>query len=204
MKALVLSLGLLLAIPAMADIIEWRDGNGVRHYTNLKEEVPADYRAAAQVVIDEAVRHHTVDADVDKPPVVAAPESQPPRQAQVVYDRPNVDAAYIEGLERGLEMAQLRNQPPPAEVQINGPLAIANAQPPVIVAPLRYPYPYVTTAFDGGRSRHLTLRMRLQDQFAFDRGDELLFPVDGGFGRRSTLPRRVVGRVPCGADLIRR
>lgn len=87
MKTGLLTVGLfLLAAPTWADIIEWRDENGVRHFTNMRAEVPGEYREAAQVI-----------------------------------------------------------------------------------------YPLVTTSFDQGRSRHLTLRMLLQEQFAVDRAGPYMF-----------------------------
>jgi hypothetical protein len=63
-------------------------------------------------------------------------------------------------------------------VQINGPLAVASNRasegsgvgyPYGFYPPWPWYYPFVTTGFDGGRSRHQTLRMLLQDQFAIDR-----------------------------------
>ena len=62
-------------------------------------------------------------------------------------------------------------------VQINGPLAVATsrvAESSRRATAWSYPpapwyYPFVTTSFDRGRSRHQTLRMLLQDQFQIDR-----------------------------------
>ena len=34
----------LLSAVASADIIEWRDANGVRHFTNMKDDVPKQPR----------------------------------------------------------------------------------------------------------------------------------------------------------------
>jgi hypothetical protein len=62
-------------------------------------------------------------------------------------------------------------------VQINGPLAIASTRtseenggyPYGLYPSWPWYYPFVTTGFDRGRSRHQTLRMLLQDQFQLDR-----------------------------------
>ena len=60
-------------------------------------------------------------------------------------------------------------------VQINGPLAVASVRNsdaggyPGFYPPWPWYYPFVTTGFDRGRSRHQTLRMLLQDQFQLDR-----------------------------------
>ena len=194
MKTLIIGLILVLASRAGADVIEWRDSDGVRHYTNLKEEIPAEQRDAAQVVIDEAVRHGHSDAGPAADPAPA----EAPRQAQVVYDRAAAADAYVEGLQRGLEMAETARSRDSGNVQINGPLAVANAPAPAVIAPFPYGYPLVTTSFDRGRSRHLTLRMLLEDQFAFDRTDPFLFEPAPFLGPRLSpfLPRGIPFRPP--------
>lgn len=169
MKLLALTIVVLAASLARADIIEWRDADGVRHYTNLREEIPEAQRQAAQVVVDEAVRRRAPEPD---PLPAAAPE--PPRQAQAVYDRSMVVDAYQEGFERGLELARGGSREVGGGggggVVINGPLAVASAP---AAAPFYYAdpyaYPLVTTSFDRGRSRHLTLRQLMENQFLVDR-----------------------------------
>ncbi len=163
--------------PAAADILEWQDANGVSHYTNLKSEVPKARRDSAQVIVDEAARQ-------PQPPVPAtaddsAPSSEAnatPRQAQVVYDRSGATSrAYLEGLQRGLELGGVLNTG--GSVSLNGPLALANASGPApyydYLPPLSYPL--VTTSFDRGRSRHMTLRMLLEDQFALDQEGPFIY-----------------------------
>jgi hypothetical protein len=147
---------------ASADILEWRDASGVSHYTNLKEEVPDEQRGSVQVVVDELVRRpQPLESTASPPP-------EPRHQAQVIYDRSTVSQAYIEGLERGLQWARASGGAGGA-VQINGPLAVANAAPPSYAYLPPYIPPLLTTSFDRGRSRYLTLRLLLQDQFAIDR-----------------------------------
>lgn len=184
---------------AAADIIEWQDADGVRHYTNLKGEIPKEEAGSAHVVVDELVRQPAGAAD--PPAAVSAPQApEPRREAEVIYDRSqDMSEAYVRGLQRGLEAAGIVAGG--GGVQINGPLAIAKA---TSAAPydngFYYPgyYPFVTTSFDRGRSRHMTLRMLLQDQFALDRAgpfvfDERLFPPFGhpplGVDLNPFLPR---------------
>lgn len=190
---------LLLLVPSVAargDILEWRDQHGVRHYTNLREEIPAAHRDAAQVVIDEKVRR------APEPPPAPAREqtSEPQRQAQVVYDRAVIADAYRDGLERGLELARGLSGPAyGGSVQIQGPLAIAGAAapPPVVVYPLPYSYPWVSSSFDRGRSRHLTLRLLMQDQFLLDREGPYAFAVNDPPPLVPYLPRGVPCRGAC-------
>ena len=163
---------------ATADIIEWQDADGVRHYTNLKAEIPQEQAGSTRVVVDELARQR---AGGDAPAVVAPqapPPAEPRREAEVVYDRSLVSEAYLRGLQRGLETAgAIAGGGGGGGVQINGPLAIARTTAPEPYYDYYYPgyYPLVTTSFDRGRSRHLTLRLLLQDQFAIDRAAPFVF-----------------------------
>ncbi|MBI3783527.1 MAG: DUF4124 domain-containing protein [Deltaproteobacteria bacterium] len=199
-----LSFLLFAAAPALADVIEWRDAAGVRHYTNLKEEIPEEQRGQAQVVIDESVRHRAAEAE---PPVATASvEPEARHMAQAVYDRPPVSDAYLDGLRQGIEMVRASNLPAAAPaVQINGPLAIANAVPPPSYVVPSYGYPFVTTSFDRGRSRHQTLRMLLQDEFALERDLTFGYPNDYFLPVvPPVVPSRFVPRRGGGAGLVRR
>jgi len=174
----------LLSSMAQADIIEWHDASGVRHFTNLIEEVPKENRDAMQVVVDEAVRRPPAEA----PAAVSPPASvEPRREAEVIYDRSRA-AAYMDGWRAGLA-ASMPTESGGSSVQINGPL-VTNAIAPAPYVPYLPPYysPLVTTSFDRGRSRHLTLRMLLQDQFALDR--------EGPFGFVERWPPASVALAP--------
>jgi len=127
-----------------------------------------------------------------------SPEDAPRRQAQVVYDRSR-------------ESVLVPRPPPPAVVQdvhvnVSVPTTVVSQ---VVVAtsspgPYRYgpydgygPYdsyygPAISTSFDRGRSRHRTVRMRLQEQFQYDRDGPYVYrprriPLGPVFS--ATLPR---------------
>ncbi len=151
----------LVTLPSLAraDILMWRDAQGVKHYTNRRALVPEQQTAA--VVLEELPQLQTASAPAPEPP-------EPERIAQVVYDPSALAAAYAEGLQRGLASVQQTQYAAPVSVNINGPLVGGGYGG--YVDPL-WPYDpsLITTSFDGGRSRHLTLRMLMQDQFAYDR-----------------------------------
>lgn len=157
------------AAVASADILEWQDTDGVRHYTNLKSEVPKEQQQAVRVVVDELARQPSAEAGAPAPAAPVSGESaEPPRQAQVVFDTSEAAHAYLAGLERGLELG--RTVSSGGSVGINGPLAVSTTTsvPPYSGYLAPFGYPLVTTSFDRGRSRHMTLRMLLEDQFALD------------------------------------
>ena len=210
MKALAIGMLLVCApVLAYADILEWTDAQGIAHYTNLKGEVPKEDRDLTHVVVDEQARQLAA-APADPALPAAPPAVEAPRQADVVYDRSQETDAFLAGLTRGLEMARTVNHADGGGVQINGPLAVASTQSPAAYSPYPYPYyyPFVTTSFDRGRSRHQTLRMLLQDQFAVDREGPFVFDRLGlpplNVGLNPFLPRglpygfphegRIVGR----------
>jgi len=177
----VLLLVLLLSSQVSADIVAWDDAAGVRHYTNLRELVPEAYRGTAQVIVDEAARTATVATAAEGPLADDMPSPDERTRAAAVAEREAVTRAYMEGVERG--MAAVGREQDPAPVVFNGPLAVAVAAPtdaPAVYAPWPPYAPLVTSSFDRGRSRHLTLRLLLQEQFAIDR--------DG--------PYAYVGRIP--------
>ena len=157
---------MLLASAARADIYEWSDASGARHFTNDKRGVPEEYRDTAQVFVAD----WSHPAEAAPAPAPAAPDQ--PAQAQVATDLTGLEAAFEAGLR-----AAMQSGGGGGGVQINGPLAVASNRAsegsgvgyPGFYPPWPWYYPFVTTGFDGGRSRHQTLRMLLQDQFAIDR-----------------------------------
>jgi hypothetical protein len=157
----------LLAGVARADIYEWRDPSGARHFTNNRQAVPEEYRDAVRTLIAGWERPPAAE------PAVSAPAPAPPPPPEVVADA--WSQAYLAGLRAASELGGGGGGG--GGVQINGPLAIATSRaaedyggyPGAFYPPWPWYYPFVTTSFDRGRSRHQTLRMLLQDQFQLDR-----------------------------------
>lgn len=163
---------LIAADAAVADIIVWRDASGVRHFTNRADTVPAEHRVAAEVLIVDAPR-------IDPPVARLAAPAAPSAGAMVASDQARFEDAYRAGLDAGLSLVAGGGggAAEGGAVQINGPLAVTNVHERQDVGWGPYGwgggwpgyYPFVTTGFDRGRSRHQTLRMLLQDQFQIDR-----------------------------------
>ena len=214
MKAMTLGILVLLwAVAASGDILEWEDAEGVRHYTNLKAEVPKQHQDSTQVIVDEVARRpDTSGAATDAAPAaeVPPPAAEQPRRAEVIYDPAPSQGAYVEGLIRGLEMSAGGHESGGGNVQVNGPLAVASATNPTSYANYPYPYyyPLVTTGFDRGRSRYLTLRMLLDDQFQIDREGPYFYiprsPPPLSVNLTPILPRGLPYTVPRQARVITR
>lgn len=178
-KVAVAFFGLLLAASAArSEILEWTDAAGARHFTNRRDLVPADRRGDLRVIVaagEPAVENASVTSAPTAPP--AAP---PPAAPLVVGDRPGWRDAYEAGFSDGRAAGtdEDRGGPGP-QVNIVGPLAVASVEgdrPANVFNGAWSPYyPFVTTSFDRGRSRHLTLRMLLQDQFQLDRDGPFVY-----------------------------
>jgi hypothetical protein len=197
--------GLFAGSRAGAEIYEWRDASGDRHFTNNREAVPADRQEGSRVLVVERAAAPAVEPLVQPaPPAQAEPVEE--RRAQVVYDRTDVEDAYAAGLRDAIAMTERESYSASPAVQIQGPLAVANANVDAGYPDYAPYYPLVTTSFDRGRSRHLTLRMLLQDQFQLDRDGpfvyERLNPVGLGPGLHPFLPRGLRGRVPQGTRVL--
>src|SRR5262245_16885556 len=107
---------------ARADIYEWRDANGNRHFTNSLVNVPAAQQADARVIVTA-----TVDPQAGAVPV-SQPAVAPRTEAQVVYDYSQQPDPYTQGLQEGIALARAaRAGDDGGGVYINGPLAVANA-----------------------------------------------------------------------------
>jgi hypothetical protein len=162
----------LLAGAARADIYEWRDASGARHFTNDKQGVPAEYQTAATVLVTEWQPTGTTAPALaaGAPPIEPPAPPAPPATEVGASDAVAWGEAYAAGMLAAMELGG------GGGVQINGPLAVASVRsserddaPGAFYPPWPWYYPFVTTSFDRGRSRHLTLRMLLQDQFQIDR-----------------------------------
>ncbi|HVN87555.1 MAG TPA: hypothetical protein VMW17_22190 [Candidatus Binatia bacterium] len=194
-RALIVVLGLLIPLVGVrADIVEWQDAEGVRHFTNSKEEVPGGERA--RVVIAERPAPATGVVS-DAPPAPGIAES--PKQAQVVYDYSLLTDAYAQGVVAGLALAR-----DTGSTTINQPIALSGARGGDD-GRFFYSPPLVTTSFDRGRSRHLTLRMLLEDQFQLDRdGPYVVERLPPGLGPNLNpfLPRGLPYGYPVGGRVL--
>lgn len=166
---------LLLAGTARADIYEWRDASGARHFTNSKEGVPSEYQSSAHVLIADWARP-VIAADAAAPRPAVQPVERAPAEAEVVTEAGRWREGFDAGVRTALEIAAGGGGGGSGgTVQINGPLAVSSARTSDAFGgagfypPWPWYYPFVTTSFDRGRSRHQTLRMLLQDQFQIDR-----------------------------------
>ncbi len=159
----------ILCGSARAEVYEWRDGDGSRHFTNSLQGVPTQYQNDATVFV--ADWSHASTAATAPEPV-----PPPPPPAAAASDAAAWTEAYAVGLRDGAALGGGGGG-----VQINGPLSVATtrdsqqaypaaAYPPYgFYPPWPWYFPLVTTGFDRGRSRGLTVRMLLEDQFQIDR-----------------------------------
>lgn len=198
------TMSLILVSGVRAEIYEWRDDAGSRHFTNVIDSVPAEQRNDPKVIVRETKRPATNELALPSSPQPS--ESAPPPQAMVIYDRSRVRSDYSAGLQDGLALSAERGQP--VTFTINGPLAVASSE--AYASGETYPvdeyYPFVTTSFDRGRSRHRTLRMLLQDQFQLDRDGPYLYerlnPIGLGPRLQPFLARGLPHRVPPGHRVL--
>jgi len=173
----VVAAGILFAGIARADIYEWEDAAGAHHYTNDKRGVPSEYQATARVLMVDWARPAAA-VESAAPAAVEPPAPVPaPAVVQVTSDGQPWDEGYLAGLRAA---AQISGGGGGGGVQINGPLAVVSNRTSDVSGagypygygyypPWPWYYPFVTTGFDRGRSRHQTVRMLLQDQFQLDR-----------------------------------
>lgn len=144
----------VLAGVAKAEIYSWRDHDGVLHFTNVQAEIPPAYRSAAEVAVSAAWMPK------EETPTASACEESPPRRAEAIVvprPRPASGAGATADLPTGGVVAE------GGRVNIQGPLLVTSA-PQVPVWPHWLGVPLVTTSFDRGRSRHLTLRQLAEEQ----------------------------------------
>lgn len=198
------ALSLLFAGTVRAEIYEWRDAAGSRHFTNTIDRVPAEQRNSVTVIVRELIRPQAKEAALGAAP--PEPEAEHPREALLIYDRAGATSDYSAGLRDGLALAAGGGQP--VSLTISGPLAVANSEAlaPQATYPVDWYYPFVTTSFDRGRSRHRTLRMLLQDQFQLDREGPYLYerinPIGLGPRLRPFLARGLPHRIPPGHRVL--
>ncbi len=143
---------LLASTMGRADVIEYRDHEGVRHFTNIAAEVPEEYRDVAKNVISE--EQWRSKAPEPAPPAAVVPPP-PPRVVRAAVP----EAVYRDGFDAGLAYGRAAAAPAPRP-EVVQPQVIINAPVPVPVPDYSWSLPPVQfSAFDGGRTRHITRRM---------------------------------------------
>lgn len=210
MRVLAAAVALCLCpVLVRGEIVSWTDEEGVRHYTNVRDDVPEIYLDTIETVVKDTPRRS------EPQPAESAPaypgRRERPRMAQVVYGDTRPSEDYVRGFLEGVAFRRQQERGG-IDIDITGPLAVAAATggtAPRIDAYVPGGYPFVTTAFDRGRSRHLTLRMLLQDQFQMDRGApyiyEARFLAPGlGLDLNPFHPRGLPRRFPRDLRVIRR
>ncbi len=161
-KAWLLLAVAIVASPVRGQIYAWRDADGVTHFTNLEEEIPASERANAREVVGAAWSRAGLQGEAEPAPPVREERGAATVVVPALATRPApVPPVRVREVAGG-------------NVQIQGPLAVAVADAPVFAAAVPAVFPgFVTTAFDRGRSRHRTLRL-LAEEALFP---ELVWPV---------------------------
>ncbi len=142
MNIAVLALVLTL-VPGVgaADIISWEDTQGVEHYTNLSDSVPQQESASARVVVSEKIWQAAPAAAPD----TGGTAADGPVAGEAAADDSLVSRAYLDGLERGMDIAGSSvGGGGGGRVQVSGPLAVvytaAAPQPYFNYVPPYYPY----------------------------------------------------------------
>lgn len=132
-----------MAAPATAQIYEWRDSSGDRHFTNDLEDVPEALRDEARIVVRASPVAAAVDVETDEPETTEGAaqttrrrdEVAPPRQAQLIYDH------SFRFARPSAPQYEAAPPAPPVQVNIAGPLAVSQVivpeSPPV---PIDYFY----------------------------------------------------------------
>jgi len=165
----------VIAARTFADgaIYVWHDAEGVTHYVDRLDNVPAEHRAAATLLVKDWERAAPPAEDVAPPPVApAAPIAEPVSQVAI--------GSFEEGVWAGRESALAA--PPPVYVSL-GPI-VQNVEV-LAPSPLIPVYPVFGPAFPRRRhSRHV------------------LVPSDRGpfiFGPAGPPPLGAAGPPPIGA-----
>jgi len=209
----VIALVALGSSSAWAQIYEWRDAGGSRHFTNDVEDIPETQRDEARVVVRAApIREGdlAVESDGTAEEDEESPRERRRRLRRERYEREPVRSAlvvYDNSFRFARPAPPVVPDAPDVYVNIDGPLSVSNVivpqAPPVPIIyegpryDPRYDYfygPQVSTAFDRGRYRHRTVRMRLQDQFQYDRNGPSTYlagPIPQGPRFQAKLPRGV-------------
>lgn len=192
MRTLLVVGALVIVAPtANADVLEWRDRDGVRHFTNVAAEIPEEYRDAAKNIISE---EQWRSKSPEPPP---QPEVAAPARKRAAARRAATEDNYRDGFEAGLDYA--REVSP--EVTVVAPPAPA---PQIIIAAPQeaqatsYPaygaYGWNDgrrrfSRFDGGQSRHITRRMVEQNLDWHDDSPPIFYGYPYSYPAQVVVPR---------------
>jgi len=152
-----------------AEVYEWTDNNGDRHFATSLDQLPDEARDKARVVVNAAPR-------AEEPPAAnAAPNTQPN------IDDSERDSLFASGWDSGFGAgwqasyrAAAEEQP---ECQAQPQVVVLQSQPPVVNVPgydpsgAYYRPPNTLAApFDDGASIGVTSRSAIMQQRAMERG----------------------------------
>jgi hypothetical protein len=158
--------------PVSAQIYEWVDAAGDRHFETSLEQVPEEERAQARIVVGAGTPR---TADGASAAITPAQPNTDERARDDSFES-GWDAGFRAGWETGYRTAAEEQPVCPAE-----PAAVVlESRPPVVVNVPRYDpsgayyrSPYgglLTVPFDDGASRGLTTRNQIQERRAIERG----------------------------------
>jgi len=175
-SAVAVTLMAVLAYPfasVKAQIYEWVDDAGDRHFDNSLEQVPEAHRAEAHVVLP-AAPPGAAETNPDTSAATPAGSNADQGQRDNSYES-GWDVGYNAGWEAGYRAAA--DEAPVCTSQ--PPTVVLQSQPPVVVNVPTYdpsgayyrPYDNsVAMGFDDGASTGLTTRNQIQQQRAIERG----------------------------------
>lgn len=168
--------------PISAQIYEWVDDAGDRHFDTSLEQVPEDRRAQARIVV-RAATPGSADAAPDASASTAAgPNAEPtepnPDESQRVdpYEsgwNAGFGAGWQAGYRAAAEEQPVCTAEPPVVVLESRPPVVFNNVPLYDPSGAYYRSPYdgtLTAPFDDGASRGLTSRNLIQQRRALERG----------------------------------
>lgn len=158
-----LALVAFLTSAAGAQIYEWVDESGVRHFTNSVTSVPDTARTQPRIVVEASPTSNADDASGE-----SRVQPKAGQGAGEARQRP-ATVAFEAGWSRGFAAARAGDAPPSL---VQPPVVIAGSPQPVVVeiprydpSGLFYRSPYtgaMTVPFDRGRSRGLTHRQQVE------------------------------------------
>ncbi len=178
LQQLAIAVTLLVALPGAfepvsAQIYEWVDDTGGRHFDTSLEQVPEGVRAQARIVAPAGTPSTADGASSASVPSAAAPNTGESEHADLFGS--GWDTGFGAGWEAGYRAAaeQLVCPAEPEVVVLESQSPVVVNVPPYDPSGAYYRSPYdglVTVPFDDGASRGLTRRNQIQERRAIERG----------------------------------